>query len=269
VPRVSIITPAYNAANYLAATIASAQRQIVQDFEMLVVDDGSTDGTATLTEQFADRDPRIRLIRQRNGGSASARNTAMREAQADFFALLDSDDVWHPDFLREQLGILDKRPEVDIVSANAINLGGWADGHPLKPASTRLVPISLLDLIQFEDSVCIMSIFRRSVIERVGGFDARATYNEDYELWLRAARAGCPIVFNEHPLGWYRRRKESKSADEAGMLAGIVGVLTRFRPNCADRPAALAAIDQQIARYTRRRLTLHTKAAFLRFALQA
>jgi GT2 family glycosyltransferase len=264
VPRVTIVTPAYNAQRSLAATLESALRQTVRDFELIVVDDGSTDGTLGVAESYAARDPRVRVIRQPNGGSAVARNTAIRAARGEFFALLDSDDLWMPDFLASQLAILTEHPDIDIVSANAINLGGELDGTPLKPVSDGWAPISLLDLIEVEDSVCIMTVFRRKVVDCTGGFDPSVLDNEDYDLWLRAACAGCAIVFNARPSGYYRRDNSSKSANEVRMLAGIVGVLKNARTLCSGRPKEVAAINGQIARFERRRLLVAGRTALCR-----
>jgi glycosyltransferase involved in cell wall biosynthesis len=263
-PRVTIITPAYNAERSLAATLDSAIQQTMSDFELIVVDDGSTDRTVAIAESYAAKDPRVRMIRQPNGGSATARNTAIRAARGELFALLDSDDLWMPDFLASQLAILSEHPDIDIVSVNAINLGGPLDGTPLKPVSGGCVPISLLDLIEVEDSVCIMTVFRRKVVERTGGFDPSVLDNEDYDLWLRAACAGCAIVFNARPSGYYRRHGDSKSANEARMLAGIVGVLEKARAFCAGRPQEVAAIDRKIARFERRRLMVAGRTALCR-----
>jgi glycosyltransferase involved in cell wall biosynthesis len=263
-PRVTIITPAYNAQRSLAATLDSALRQTVPDFELIVVDDGSTDSTVTVAESYAARDPRVRVIRQPNGGSAVARNTAIRAARGELFALLDSDDLWMPDFLARQLAILSEHPDIDIVSANAVNLGGVLDGTPLKPVSDGWAPVSLLDLIEVEDSVCIMTVFRRRVVERTGGFDPCVRDNEDYDLWLRAACAGCAIAFNARPSAYYRRHSDSKSANEVRMLAGIVGVLENARALCASRPKEVAAINRQIARFDRRRLLVTGRTALVR-----
>ena len=93
-PRVTVITPAYNATLYLPAALESALQQTVQDFEVIVVDDGSTDGTFEVAAEFARRDPRISVIRQENGGIGSARNAALRTARGEWIALLDSDDMW-------------------------------------------------------------------------------------------------------------------------------------------------------------------------------
>src|SRR5437879_1424517 len=123
-PAVSIITPAYNAEPYLAETVRSVLAQTFGDFEMIIVDDGSTDGTAAVAQRFAEGDSRIRVVRQRNAGISGARNTAMAQAKAPIFALLDSDDIWFPNYLDEQLRLLSESPGVGVASANAVNLGG-------------------------------------------------------------------------------------------------------------------------------------------------
>src|SRR4051812_39209032 len=105
-PVVSIIMPAYNVAPYIGDAIRSALAQTYTDFELIVVDDGSKDDTAALAREFARTDRRVRLVQQANRGLAGARNTALRAATGEFFALLDSDDIWEPSFLAEQLAVL-------------------------------------------------------------------------------------------------------------------------------------------------------------------
>jgi glycosyltransferase involved in cell wall biosynthesis len=261
VPLVSIITPAYNASRFLGATLTSALRQTMTDFELLVVDDGSTDDTGAIAERFAARDDRIRVIRKENGGSATARNVAIEQSNGEFLALLDSDDLWMPGFLSSQLGLLLQNRQIDIVSANAINLGGALDGRPLKPAGGDWYVVDLKHVLEVDDSVCIMSVFRRTVVDRVGLFDPAVWSNEDYDFWIRAASAGCTIAFNPRPSGYYRRRADSKSADEEAMIEGILGVYEKARTLCAGRPEELAAINRQVLRFKRQRLITRGKAA--------
>src|SRR5262245_9882120 len=117
-PRVSVIMPAYNVEPFVAEAARSVLAQTFRDLELVVVDDGSTDGTADVVAAIAATEPRVRLVRQPNRGLAGARNTAMRMARGDIFALLDSDDLWEPEFLGEQVAILDARPSIDIVTGN-------------------------------------------------------------------------------------------------------------------------------------------------------
>src|SRR5262245_66598915 len=105
---------------------------------MVIVDDGSTDTTRAVAQAAAAADPRIRVISIANQGQAAARNVAVRQARAPLLALLDSDDLWHPEFLAEQKAVLDSHPEVAIVSANATNLGGVHDGLRFWPQTDGL-----------------------------------------------------------------------------------------------------------------------------------
>ena len=260
-PKVSIITPAYNAGAFLRETLASASRQTFGDYEHFVVDDGSTDDTVAIAEAYAAADPRVRVIRQRNLGSAAARNAAIARATGEYFALLDADDLWMPDFLAVQLAILAANPVVDIVSANAINFGGPFDGRPLRPASVTCTPLSLLTMIEIEDSVCITSVFRRRVVDRIGTFDPAVRANEDYDFWLRAAAAGCPVLFNARPCAFYRRHPGGKSANEQRALRGIIGVLRKHRATPGVGPLELAAIGRQVAHFERRSLMVAARVA--------
>jgi cellulose synthase/poly-beta-1,6-N-acetylglucosamine synthase-like glycosyltransferase len=264
-PTVSILTPAFNSAKFIRQTLDSAQRQTFTDFEMIVVDDGSTDDTRSVVEEYAERDPRIRIISQPNGGIAAARNRAMRVARGRFLALLDSDDLWLPTYLSDQLAILAERPDIDVLSSNAINFGGAFDGAPLLPIRSRggIRLVSLLELISVEDSLCILSIFRREVTDVIGGFDVTLGRSEDYDLWLRAAVAGYRIAVNPKPLGLYRRRPDSVSADEVLMLEAMKGPLIKVRGMCARRPDVTYAVDRQLARFGQRCLIATARSALL------
>lgn len=247
-PLVSIITPAYNAERFLLETVESALGQTFSDFELLIADDGSTDSTLRLAADLAARDPRIRVTSGPNQGPAGARNDAMKGARGRVFALLDSDDRWFPDYLSTQLRIL-AHSDADIVTANAINAGGEHDGEPIWPATSGLERLSLLDVITQENSMCIMSVFRREVVDRIGGFDSAFNGNEDYEFWLRAAHSGAGILQNREPHGWYRRREGSVSSDERRMVAGIWSVFQRIDTICEQLPIERAAVRRQIRRF--------------------
>lgn len=263
-PAVSIITPAYNAEKTLAHTIDSCLAQTFPDFEHLVVDDGSTDGSAALVLERASRDPRVRLVRRPNGGAGAARNTGLQHARGRYIALLDSDDLWMPDYLERQLALLASHPEAAIATANAINLGGVFDGTPLWPASTRVRLLSLVDVLSQEDAVCIMSIFRREVADRIGGFDEQLANNEDYEFWLRAAHAGFRIVADQAPRAFYRRRPDSKSASSRAMLKGIGIVLRQIRTSVPAGSDEMRAIDRQLERFEQELLLADARVALER-----
>jgi glycosyltransferase involved in cell wall biosynthesis len=260
--QVTIVTPAFNADAHLGEMIESVLAQTYGDFELILVDDGSTDRTAAIAARYRDQDRRIILKRTPNRGLSSARNLALREARGPYIALLDSDDVWQPDYLEAHLHTLARRPDIDIVTSNAINLGGVFDGRSYWPVSDRLREITLLEMIHREDAVHIMSVLRRSVIDRVGYFDERRRYNEDYQFWLRAAVAGCRFVADFTPRGYYRRRPQSLSADERAMLTGILEVYRELRPRCPESEAR--AIDAQIRRFDRELLIAEARACMSR-----
>ena len=119
-PKVSVIIPTYNRAEYLGEAIQSVFDQTFEDFEILIVDDGSTDDTQQLVLSF--HDPRLRSFYQNNCGISAARNAAIRSADGEYIAFLDSDDVWLPELLESQVAVLDRRPEIGLVYARAATL---------------------------------------------------------------------------------------------------------------------------------------------------
>ena len=248
-PSVSVIMPAYNVAPYIAEAIESVLAQTFSDFELLIVDDGSTDGTAAIARHFAERDHRIRLLQQENRGLAAARNTALEHARASALALLDSDDLWMPRFLEAQMAVLEARPEVDIVTGNARTLGSHEDGRPARPWPDPRPSPNLWTILGDELSVFIMSVFRRRVYDTIGGFDDMLRTNEDFDFWLRAALAGFTFARNDEPLGFYRRRDDSLSASEVRMLRGALRVYYKHRPALARNPNALRLLDDRVQQF--------------------
>ena len=264
VPLISIITPAYNAEGLLSDTIESALGQTFTDFEFLISDDGSTDHTLDVAWRWAQLDSRVRVLTGANGGTSSARPRAMHQARGSYFALLDSDDLWQPGFLAAQLAVFRDHPEADIVTGNAYNFGGPYHGQPLKPTGPACHRLSLLDILENEDAVCIMSVFRRSVFEQIGDFNESLADCEDYEYWVRAAYAGLQLFLNPQPTAYYRRRPESKSAHEMGHATCVVQTYRALRTLCRNRPVELATIDRQLARFERERLFIAAKTHLIR-----
>jgi teichuronic acid biosynthesis glycosyltransferase TuaG len=268
-PLVSIITPAYNTAGFLSDTIESALAQTVTDFELLIADDGSTDHTLEVARRWARLDPRVRVSTGPNGGASSARNRAMQQARGSYFALLDSDDVWHPGFLAAQLAVLRDHPEADVVTGNAYNFGGPCHGRPIQPIGSACRRLSLLDIIENENAVCIMSVFRRRVFDGIGAFNIDLPLCEDYEYWVRAAHAGFVFLANPVPLGHYRRRPDSMSANQTAHYNWVVFTYRSLRTLCHDRPVERAAIERQIARFERERLLITAREHLARGEFEA
>ena len=263
-PAVSVITPAWNAAAFLPDTIESVLAQTLADWELLIVDDGSTDETAAIVRRYAARDSRIRLLQQENAGPSTARNRAMRAARGEYFAFLDSDDRWMPGFLRAQLDVFARHPDTGLVTTNGVYDGGPFDGRPLRSPEPGYPVLPLTDLIVDETAVFIMTVFRRAVFDTIGGFDEAQWTSEDYDFWLRAAMAGFVFRRNAQPLGMYRVRGNSLSRNRVRMITGILHTFAKMRPQCAPGSAEGHAIERQVARFESELLLEEAKDAIER-----
>jgi glycosyltransferase involved in cell wall biosynthesis len=248
-PTVSVIMPAFNAERYLHVAVDSVLRQSFSDLELLIVDDGSADGTTAMARGYAARDSRVRVLQQENAGPGPARNAGFRAAAGRFFAFLDSDDEWDTAFVAEQIAVLRARPDVDVVVGNARNRGGARDGQPSRPQRGDGRPIALTEILADETCLFIMSVFRREVVDAIGGFDPAIFTNEEYEMWIRAALAGFTFTRHTTPLGWYACRPDSLSASDTRMLSGILRVFAKTRPQLAPGSPELSILNRQVARF--------------------
>lgn len=188
-PLITIITPAYNAAATIADTIHSVQEQTYSHWEWIIVDDGSTDSTATIIQQF--NDPRIQLLSSLHTGlPGKGRNMALARARGDYIAFIDADDLWLPDKLALQVDYLTTHPSVGLVFST------YYEWHSNDPGLGRLVPnirglpnpgmlVRELCTRFFIGTSSVM--VRRSLLDTWGGFDETLDVAEDYELWLRLA----------------------------------------------------------------------------------
>lgn len=210
---VSVVIPAYNVAEHIGEAIASVRAQSCPQLEIIVVDDGSKDGSAELVER---EHPDVRLFRKENGGAASARNLGMREARGEYVAFLDADDVWLPGKLEVQIAYLRARPQVGLVCSGFSHWEADADGHFPDPQARYPEPPGmavdslrsgwiyhklLLDNFVWTSTV----LMRRSLIEKIGYYDESLRLGQDYEYWLRAARdteihrlAGIMALYRKH-----------------------------------------------------------------------
>ncbi|HXE79727.1 MAG TPA: glycosyltransferase family A protein [Vicinamibacterales bacterium] len=216
-PAVTVILPTYNRAHLLRRAVDSALAQTFDDFELLIVDDGSTDETSAVARSFTDA--RVRYLRQpRNAGVSAARNRGLREARADLIAFLDSDDEWLPEKLALQAGRLERLPErVGLLYGGVLNDDGAGGQWISLPSSRGRVYHELLlaNVIHGTSGVMI----RRSVVSTIGFFDERIPAIEDYDYWVRLARF-FEIDFIDAPLIRYHDAQlgERKSLDSAANI---------------------------------------------------
>lgn len=215
-PVVSVVVPLYNKAPYVRRCIDSILGQTLRDFELIVVEDGSTDGGAAIVRAF--EDSRMRMIAQVNAGPGAARNRGMREARAEYVAFLDADDEWVPTYLERGVAVLDARPEAATVSSGYIETPrersseslwrrrGIRDGViRFTPKSSPMFAVHVLTCM----SPC-STIARRAIIERYGGFNASATrtYGEDNELFLKVLLNEAIAFYADPLLIWHSEASE-------------------------------------------------------------
>ena len=226
-PKVSVVIPAYNAGHTLGPTLGSVINQTFEDWEALVVDDGSTDDTADVAVAF--KDPRIHVIHQQNRGLAGARNTGIRKARGSLIALLDADDLWHPQKLEKHVAHLDARPEVGVSFSVSEMVDG--QGHRLgycqKPRLRGLDASAILcrNPVGNGSAAVVRKATLRDVVfvdPSLGGrglrepwfFDERLRQSEDVELWVRiAATTSWKFEGLAEPLTLYRVHAGGLSAD--------------------------------------------------------
>lgn len=186
--KVSVIVPAYNVSAYIEDALKSLERQSFKKFEVLIVDDGSTDNTAEIVTSFCQRDPRFRLLQKQNGGLASARNYGIRHARGEYIALLDGDDMYQPDKLATHVIQLNRSQEIGVIysASRAIREDGKPtfmvlSGKPVK--SDPLLALLCKNFIGHGSN----AVFRRSIFDEVGGFEETLRSCEDIDFWLRVA----------------------------------------------------------------------------------
>ena len=193
--KVSVIIPTYNRSQYVCEAIDSVLAQTYQDFEIIVVDDGSTDDTKEQLEAYG---ARIRYIAQENAGPGVARNRGILEARGDYVAFLDSDDMWYPTKLEKQVAVLDNQPTVGFVYCDCTR-GPKADicakGHfsEVRPASGNIFDQLIHANYVFTPGVLV----RRDVLARSGTFDPTLQTAQDYDLWLRLAHCSTCVYLDE------------------------------------------------------------------------
>jgi glycosyltransferase involved in cell wall biosynthesis len=249
-PAVSVIIPAYNAAEYIAATLHSVLGQTFTDFEVIVVNDGSPDSHELdiVIKPFLEH---IVYLKQQNRGPGSARNLGIKRAQGQFIAFLDSDDDWFPNYLSEQMKLFDETPSLDMVYSDALlrSIDGSSRKTYMETCPSK-TPVTF-DSLLVQDSQVITSgtVVRKQAIVEAGLFDeAKALIGiEDYDLWLRVAYRGGVIAFQRKVLLRYLLRPDSLSSDGVRVLENTIKVLTKVERNLPLSPERSALLRKELA----------------------
>lgn len=241
-PTISVVVPCYNSGWSVGDTLLSIRAQTFGDFEILLIDDGSTeDLTAALAPHRAD--PRLRVIRQENRGLAGARNRGLAEARAPFVAFIDADDLWHPAFLERALTALEAEPSASFAFAPCfhfdqenryLNRSTWTGMRPrhdvIGLASTNVVGNGSA------------ALFRIGDIRAVGGFDetmrARgASGAEDWKLCILMAERGTPVMLTEQLVGYRLVTSSMSQGDPARQMRACEMVIADLAPRLPQVPA--------------------------------
>jgi len=213
----SVVIPTYNRASFLEETIDSVLAQTFQRFELIVVDDGSTDGTQEILSGYGEK---IRVITQANQGPSAARNRGIEEAKGEWIAFLDSDDAWKPDKLKKQIQFITDHPETKICQTEELWIRNGKRVNPRKKHEMHSGWIYEKCL-----PLCIVSpssvMIHRDVFEKVGLFDETMPACEDYDLWLRIAP--------HYPIFLVREQLIVKQGGHSDQQSRVVESLDRLR----------------------------------------
>ena len=216
-PRVSVVMPAYNAEATVGAAVASVLWQTYPDVELVVVDDGSTDGTAALVRAF---DGRVTLVEGANAGVGAARNRGIAAARGELIAFLDADDLMLEGHLEALVGVYERHG--GLATANAY----WLFAGGIHPTRTRFKgrypePARQRRAILEQNFVSTMSLFPRALVDEIGPFDPEKRHAEDWDFWLRAIYAGHRVRLQPKPLALYRWGPASLSSAHERMDASV------------------------------------------------
>lgn len=226
-PQVSVITPTYNRADFLMTAIESVQAQTFDNWEMLIVDDGSTDDTAELVSSYATKDSRIRYFRQPNQGQSVARNRALEHARGEFVCFLDSDNAWIPEKLGSQLAVFRESPEVDVVYGDIITIN--EAGKEISRANMQRYS-GFITLQMLKDNCVSMNtaMARRQCFDEMGGMSGQRRVADDYDLWLRFS-ARYRFRYIPEFLAYYRVMENQISSDKTARFDTNEAIIRDFR----------------------------------------
>ena len=220
-PEITVILPAFNAAQFLARAIESVQEQSFADWELLIINDGSTDETLNIASAFEKQDNRIRVISQHNRGLSGARNTGLESTRGNFIQFLDADDILLPTKFQRQLDEFERNPAADIVFCKAAIIDESRDRRP-----ATQIPDLPFEFALWERNFIVVNapLTRRSCVKNTGHFSESKseTYPlygcEDWAFWLRASASGARFAYIDEELVENFRHNENMSRDAIKMI---------------------------------------------------
>jgi GT2 family glycosyltransferase len=255
-PLVSVIVPAYNNARYIGETLDSIFAQTLRDYEVIVVNGGSPD-TPQLEEALGRYQNQIRYFKQADRGVSGDRNTGIRNAQGEFLAFPDSDDIWLPNFLVDQVKFFDENPSLDMSCADCIYFGdtnvihrswhhlmgqSWLSRNPAES------PVTLEKLLPTHGGAFpSFVLLRKATALRVGFFDEELRLLEDYHYWLRLVHCGGKFAYLRKVLGKRRVHPESLTYDRNVVLPHALMALKKFLATLEPSGREASVVRREIA----------------------
>jgi glycosyltransferase involved in cell wall biosynthesis len=240
---VSVVIPVFNGADSLASAVKSVYAQTSPPDELVVIDDGSTDGTRDLLSQLAPNAPiRFRWKSQANRGEADARNRCVEAANHDLIAFLDHDDVWHPRKLEHQLAQLAHQPSLGA-SVTAIEIVSQGSREVRRQDQWSAEPESLLEQLILSNVFAVPSavLVRRQALRRAPPFLPVRPYGCDWLMWLRLVGAGLKVGYVQEPLVEYRRHRTNMSSPRMNIEVSVAVCDHFFRT----WPGSISAADRE------------------------
>lgn len=228
-PLISIIMPAYNAGLLMEESIRSVLQQTFQDWELIIVDDGSVDNTKEIALAYTDKDNRVKYVYQANGRQGKARNNGIRNSTGEYVAFLDADDLWHPEKLEKQISCI-RETNADAVFSDfyffqgSIHsdlesvpiVTGYLSKENRSESFFNFNPIPILTVLARKSSIC-----------KVGGFsECTAIQNaEDYHLWLKMMLTGCVFYGMQDNLAYYRKSDTQSTSNDPYATLQVINAL--------------------------------------------
>jgi hypothetical protein len=241
-PTLAAVIPTYNCAGFLEEAVASVRAQTAPVDEIIVVDDGSTDGTEEVVSRLGSG---IRYLQQRNAGPSAARNAGAAAARSEWLAFLDADDLWFPDKTERQWALLEQDPELALIATDRREVDGAGEliidslfeRHGLLPwlreLAGRRIPNALARLARKNFIPTSSVLVRRQVMMELGGFNTGIRFSEDQEFWCRIA-ARYPVACLPEVQTLYRRHGANAVAQTEKMLQGSIQTMRSLRERCGD-----------------------------------
>ncbi|ELS00867.1 glycosyl transferase [Xenococcus sp. PCC 7305] len=223
--NVSVIIPAYNGDRYIEGAIASVLAQTYSDYELIIVDDGSTDETAQVIKSYGDR---INYIYQPNQGVAQARNTGLAAAQGKYIAFLDQDDFFYPEKLASQMQLMEQKPNLGMIGS------GWEIVNSQGAAIDIVRPwdenreLNIKDIIIWKPVFLGAMLFSHAWLKQTHGFDPRLEQTPDVDLVLRLAAIACPAYWLKDITVGYRQHERNASGNTLLQAEELNSMLERF-----------------------------------------